>query len=124
MINCPECGKELKHRGALNGHLAFAHGTRTEKGLTLDELRSSIKDLNSRLTDLETSNPSKKRMTRLCSYCDDFSIKAKTESAENMLLNEHIKQQHPDKPLVGYGPVVIREEDGTEYIVADQYEED
>lgn len=49
MINCPECGKELKHKGALNGHLAFAHGIITPKGKTQDELRSEVKKLRSEL---------------------------------------------------------------------------
>lgn len=122
MINCPKCSKKLKHKGALNGHLAFAHGIITPRQLTLDELRNAIKDLNNRLTDMENSDPNKKRMTRLCSYCDNFSIRAKTKGAEIRSLNEHIKQQHPDKPLVGYEPVVVREEDGSEVIIADRYE--
>ncbi len=45
MIECPQCGKELKHKGALNGHLAFAHGVVTEKGKTLNELREEVATL-------------------------------------------------------------------------------
>ena len=86
-------------------------------------MRNAILDLNNRLTDLENSDPNKKRMTRLCSYCDNFRISAKTKGAEIRLLNEHIKQQHPNKPLVGYGPVVVREEDGSKVIIADRYED-
>ncbi len=52
-----------------------------------------------------------------------IQIRANTLRAENRLLNEHIKQQHPDKPLVSYGRVVIREEDGSEFIIADRYED-
>ena len=111
MINCPECGKELKHRGALNGHLAFAHGVRTPRGLTLDELRSKVRDLSERVNDLETSDLTEKRSTTDCLYCDRFSVRANTINAENRLLNEHIKQKHPDKPLVAYGRIVSREED-------------
>ena len=49
LVVCPECGKELKHKGALNGHLAFAHGIITPKGQTQDELRSEVKKLRSDL---------------------------------------------------------------------------
>ncbi len=45
MPKCPLCGKELKHKGALNGHLAFAHGVVTEKGKTLNELREEVATL-------------------------------------------------------------------------------
>ncbi len=45
MIECPQCGKELKHKGALNGHLAFAHGVVTEKGKTINELREEVATL-------------------------------------------------------------------------------
>ena len=121
MINCPECGKELKHKGALNGHLSFAHGIITPRGLTLDELRNAIKDLSHRLSDLETTDLSEKRMTRLCPHCDDFHIKANTLAVENRFLNEHLKQWHPDKPLRGDNQTVIRQEDGSERIIADRY---
>ncbi len=99
MIKCPRCGKELKHKGALNGHLVFAHGITTPRALTLDELRSVVKDLNNRLTDMETSNLTSKPLAMICSYCDNFSVSANTYRAEVRLLNEHIKQKHPDKPL-------------------------
>lgn len=49
MINCPECGKELKHKGALNGHLAFAHGIVTPRQLKMDELRDEVKKLRSEI---------------------------------------------------------------------------
>ncbi len=49
MIKCLECGKELRHKGALNGHLAFGHGIITPKQLTLDELRSEVKELRSEM---------------------------------------------------------------------------
>ena len=42
MTKCPLCGKELKHKGALNGHLAFAHGVVTEKEKTINELREEV----------------------------------------------------------------------------------
>ncbi len=86
MIKCPNCGKELKHKGALNGHLAFAHGVRTPRGLRLDELRSLIIELNDRLTDLETADLTKKPMARLCSYCDELSVRANTKRAERSSL--------------------------------------
>jgi len=53
MINCPECGKELKHKGALNGHLAFAHGIVTPRQLTTDELREEVKKLRSELNHIK-----------------------------------------------------------------------
>jgi hypothetical protein len=46
MVQCPECGKELIHRGALNGHRAFKHGVLTEKAHKLDELRIEVKSLH------------------------------------------------------------------------------
>ncbi len=49
MIKCLECGKELRHKGALNGHLAFAHGIVTPNQLTLDELRSEVNKLRSEM---------------------------------------------------------------------------
>ena len=42
MVNCPKCGKELKHKGALNGHLAFAHGVITPRQLKMDKLREEV----------------------------------------------------------------------------------
>lgn len=60
-------------------------------------------------------------MTRLCPHCDDFHIKANTLAAENRFLNEHLKQWHPDKPLRGDNQTVIRQEDGSERIIADRY---
>lgn len=45
MVECPECGKELVHQGALNGHRAFKHGVTTEKGSTLKELREEVTKL-------------------------------------------------------------------------------
>ena len=45
MTKCPLCGKEFKHKGALNGHLAFAHGVVTERGKTLNELREEVATL-------------------------------------------------------------------------------
>lgn len=49
MVNCPKCGKELKHKGALNGHLAFAHGVITPRQLKMDELRGEVKKLHSEI---------------------------------------------------------------------------
>ena len=49
MLQCPQCGKELKHRGALNGHLAFAHGVVTEKGKTINELREEVASLREQM---------------------------------------------------------------------------
>ena len=49
MIKCHICGKELRHKGALNGHLAFAHGIITPNQLTLDELRSEVNELRSEM---------------------------------------------------------------------------
>jgi len=45
MVKCPKCGKELKHEGALRGHIAFAHGETTPRKKTLDELREIVKSL-------------------------------------------------------------------------------
>ena len=45
MVKCPKCGKELKHKGALNGHLAFTHGVITPKQLKLDEMRNELRQL-------------------------------------------------------------------------------
>jgi uncharacterized C2H2 Zn-finger protein len=59
MVNCPKCGKEFRHKGALNGHLAFAHGVITPRQLKLDELRSEVKRLQSEMEDL------KRRLERL-----------------------------------------------------------
>ena len=49
MIKCHICGKELKHKGALNGHLAFVHGVITPNQLTLDKLRSEVSELRSEM---------------------------------------------------------------------------
>ncbi len=49
MVNCPKCGKELKHKGALNGHLAFAHGVITPRQLKMDELRGEVKKQRSEI---------------------------------------------------------------------------
>jgi hypothetical protein len=53
MVECPECGKELIHQGALNGHRAFKHGITTEKGLTLKELRNKVTKLTYRVNYME-----------------------------------------------------------------------
>ena len=150
-IKCEICGRKFKTPQGLRGHKTFVHQMtnakgpparlateqgwsemegRTEKreidtGL-LDELLTPIRiaaeNLNNRLTEIETTDLSEKRMTRLCSYCDDFSIRANTKDAEIRFLNEHIEQQHPDKPLASDKPVIVREEDGLEYIIAERYE--
>ena len=49
MVKCQQCGKELKHKGALNGHLAFAHGIITPRQLKLDEMRNELNELRSNL---------------------------------------------------------------------------
>lgn len=49
MIKCPECGQVLKHKGALNGHLAFKHGIITPKQLSMEELRSEVKGLRAEM---------------------------------------------------------------------------
>lgn len=54
MIKCLECGKELRHKGALNGHLAFGHGIITPKQLTMDEMRSEVKELRSEVNKLRS----------------------------------------------------------------------
>ncbi len=147
---CEICGKEFKNTQGLRGHKTFVHQmTNSEDSpsrpadelqeINLDELIeiyindaelldqlltqicSIIKDQNIRITELETCDFTEKRMSRLCPYCDNFSIIAKTKAAENRFLNEHLKQQHPDKPLAGNGPVVIHDENGSEVIIADVY---
>ena len=149
---CEICGKEFKTTQGRRGHKNFAHQLTAsteapsrlaakQQQMNLDEviemfekelellnqlltlICSIIKDQNIRITELETSDFTEKRMSRLYPYCDNFSIRANTKDAENRFLNEHLKQQHPDKPLARNGPVVIHDENGSELIVANRYED-
>lgn len=95
MVHCPKCGKELKHKGALNGHLAFSHGVTTPKGQTMDELRRECKSLNKRVNDLETRNLSKEK----CENCANFTAKATTKQAFSCSLNEDVAIKHLAKPV-------------------------
>jgi hypothetical protein len=45
MEKCEMCGKELKHRGALTGHMAFVHGVQPKRAPKLDELRDEVDKL-------------------------------------------------------------------------------
>ncbi|MFC1907564.1 hypothetical protein ACFLW8_05710 [Chloroflexota bacterium] len=147
---CEICGKDFKNTQGLRGHKTFIHQltTSTEapsrpedefQEINLDEvietfincaelehrlvalICSVLEDQNTRITELETCDITEKRMSRLCPYCDSFSIIANTRAAENRFLNVHLRQQHPDKPLAGNGQVVIHDENGSEVIIADRY---
>ena len=96
----------MRHQGALNGHLAFKHGTVTPKAKTLSELRGLVEDLGNRLSDIETEDLTKGRPVRHCPHCDNFPIKANTRRGELRLFNTHIKKRHPKEPLQASGVVV------------------
>ena len=83
MIECPQCGKELKHKGALNGHLAFAHGVVTEKGKTLNELREEVATL-------------REEMDLLRSYFKPYKDKIAGNEIDSLITYDRIS----DKALV------------------------
>jgi hypothetical protein len=86
MLICSECGKELKNKRALNGHLWLAHRKRTGWKWELEQEVASLKQLYNSLADRYNALISQNKELQLAQeHAESKSIqelKAKLEQAK------------------------------------------
>ena len=84
MEKCEMCGKELKHRGALTGHMAFVHGVQPKKSPKLAEIREEVDKLRSDMAFF-------KQFLHRVTVVNTDGSKEETLTAWDSNSNQHIK---------------------------------